>query len=327
MKILAFESSCDDSSIAYVDFAGKDKWVLSASQIEFHKPWGGVVPELAARKHFEAIPEMVKEFEKRFSLQDVDVIAVTYGPGLAGSLLVGLSFAKSLAFGLGKQITGVNHLYGHLAISFEEIEFPAVALLISGGHTNLYLIRDPYDIEEIGHTLDDAAGEAFDKISKEIGVGYPGGPVIEKMARSGTCSIKFPVGLDRKGNTDFSFSGLKTSVINYYRNNLEVSKNDIACSFQNAVLRAFEKKVKTCFLKYDGVKSFLLGGGVAANQFICSGLKRLSDKSGIRFFSPPVKYCTDNALMIAYGGYYKAKKNMFDNEIDLEIKPDERKLI
>ena len=208
-----------------------------------------------------------------------------------------------------------------------EIDFPAIALLISGGHTNLYLIRNPYDIEEIGHTLDDAAGEAFDKISKEIGAGYPGGPVIEKMSKNGKCVIEFPVGLSRKGNTDFSFSGLKTSVINYYRKNNQVNKNDIACSFQNAVLRAFEKKVKTCFLKYDGVKSFLLGGGVAANQFICSGMEALCKKSGIKFFSPPVKYCTDNALMIAYGAYYKVKKNMFDNVLELEIKPDERKLI
>ncbi|AKI98047.1 tRNA (adenosine(37)-N6)-threonylcarbamoyltransferase complex transferase subunit TsaD [Kosmotoga pacifica] len=313
MKVLAIESSCDETAVAIVE----DTALLSntlASQIDIHKKYGGVVPEIAARHHLEILASLVDETLERagLSVYEIDVFAATYGPGLVGSLLVGLSFAKALALALGKPFVAVNHLHGHLyanLISFPDLNPPFLVLLVSGGHTELFFLNSWDSMKRIGKTRDDAAGEAFDKVARLLGLGYPGGPEIERIAKSGEEKYNFPRSLREKGNYDFSFSGLKTSVLYFMRKNPEAKVEDIAASFQAAVVDSLLSKTFAAAAEY-GVKEIVFAGGVAANRYLRNKAQVLS-KDKYNLYFPPIELCTDNAAMIAMAAYNKAKRGEF----------------
>ncbi len=312
MLVLAVESSCDETAAAVV----KDgKAVLSdivASQIDVHAEYGGVVPEIASRKHMEAIVPVIEEALNRagVNLGDIEGVAVTQGPGLAGALLVGIATAKALAY-VGRQpIVGVNHIEGHLLAVFLEhsVEFPFIALVVSGGHTHLYLVDGVGRYRTLGQTLDDAAGEAFDKVAKLLGLPYPGGAVIDRLAESGDPSaIKFPRPLLHDGSCNFSFSGLKTAVLTYLRNSpfsLEQGRlNDICASFQASICDVLVKKTAAA-VAATGVKRVVVSGGVACNNGLRREMTRLADALGLDLHIPKPELCTDNAAMIAVPGDY-----------------------
>ncbi|MBT7698471.1 MAG: tRNA (adenosine(37)-N6)-threonylcarbamoyltransferase complex transferase subunit TsaD, partial [Desulfobacterales bacterium] len=306
MLILGIESSCDETAAAVV----KDgKTILSSvvsSQIEVHNPYGGVVPELASRKHIEAIAPVVKEAitESGININQLDAIAATRGPGLIGSLLVGFSFAKAYAFALGIPWTGVNHLEGHINSVFlgpESPSFPFIALLVSGGHTSLYYVKSHIEFQLLGQTRDDAAGEAFDKVAKMLGLGYPGGIVISSLAEKGDPEkIKFPRAYLPSTPLDFSFSGLKTSVNRYIQINENYKDHvpDIAAGFQESVVDVLSKKVLSA-ANQKGCDQVAIVGGVAANKKLRERIKNDASRKGISVYIPSIELCGDNGAMIA----------------------------
>ena len=311
MIILGIETSCDETSISVL----KDgKEMLSnhiSSQIDIHKEYGGVVPEIASRHHIKNIATIMEVSLKEagITLDDVDYIAVTYAPGLIGALLVGISFAKGISYGRDIPIIPVHHIKGHIYANFLEhkVELPAIALVVSGGHTNIIYIDKNHKFFNLGGTLDDAVGESYDKVSRVMGLGYPGGPVIDKLAYEGD-KDKIPMPEPKVGGYEFSFSGVKTSVINYV-NKMNMKKEeynpaDIAASFQTRVVDILCKKTIAA-AKEKGVKNILIAGGVAANSLLRKELLERSKLEGIEVFYPSMKLCTDNAGMIAAAGYYK----------------------
>lgn len=311
MNVLGIETSCDETSVAIIS-DNQLKANLISSQ-DFHKDFGGVVPELSSRAHLQILMPLIKNALNKsgITLENIDLITATAGPGLIGALLVGLTFAKSLAYSLNKPFVPVNHIEGHIFSGFlmdEKPEFPYLCLVVSGGHTLLLIVNSDTDIQQLGTTIDDAAGEAFDKVSKLLGMGYPGGPKIQSIAQGYNSQlINFPVA-QCKGEFDFSFSGLKTSVLRYvqknYGTNTKVPDEDlqmIAASFQNAAVKALTTNVKKAIEKFQ-IKSISLVGGVAANKFLQGELESLALKFKKKLVIPSLDYCGDNAAMIAYRG-------------------------
>lgn len=331
MYILGIETSCDETSASVLE----NKKIISNiiySQVEKHRIFGGVVPEIAAREHLDKLQFVVDESLKKskLSLNDIDIIAATYGPGLAGSLIVGLSYAKALAFALNKKFVGINHLEAHLLspfLEYNDIKFPFIGLVVSGGHTNVYLAEEFGKYTLIGNTRDDAAGEAFDKVAKMLNLPYPGGPSIAKMALNGRAEkIVFPQAYMKDESFDFSFSGIKTSVLYFLKKNkIEIEKgqitvSDIAAAFQKAAIRAIVNKIRRIYKKYK-VKNIAVTGGVAANDYLKEEIKKLAEERNLNVFIPSPILCTDNGAMIAYVGYEYAKHNKF-SDLDLDILPD-----
>ncbi|MBO4839000.1 MAG: tRNA (adenosine(37)-N6)-threonylcarbamoyltransferase complex transferase subunit TsaD [Lachnospiraceae bacterium] len=315
--ILAIESSCDETAAAVVTDGRRIRSNIISSQVPLHTLYGGVVPELASRAHIERIDAVVQEALKDagMTLPEVDAIAVTYGPGLVGALLVGVAYAKALAFGLKKPLIGVNHIEGHVSANFlehPELEPPFLSLIVSGGHTNLAFMKDYGVFEILGRTRDDAAGEAFDKVARAIGLGYPGGPKIEKAAREGDPeAIHFPRGKVDEAPYDFTFSGMKSAVLNYL-NHAEmtgepVSQADVAASFQAAVVDVLVSRAMHAAqeLKQDRI---VLAGGVAANGALRTALADACAKAGIALYAPSLILCTDNAAMIGAAAYFRYRR-------------------
>ncbi|MCP3943851.1 MAG: tRNA (adenosine(37)-N6)-threonylcarbamoyltransferase complex transferase subunit TsaD [Desulfobacteraceae bacterium] len=316
MIILGIESSCDETAAAVVRNGTEILSSIIASQIDTHCKYGGVVPELASRMHLEAIGPVVNEAVEKagITLEDIDAVAATRGPGLIGALLVGFSFAKAFAWARKLPLAGVNHLEAHiysLALMEKPPGFPFIALVVSGGHTNIYHVTSPHTFELMGQTRDDAAGEAFDKVSKMLDLGYPGGPVIEALAKTtDTDLIKFPRSMLEKNSFDFSFSGLKSSVARYIHNHKIITKEDkaqIAASFQAAVIDVLSCKLLNA-AKFKGCKRIGISGGVSANQTFAALLSQKAAKEGIQVFYPPICLCGDNAAMIAARGFTMIKQ-------------------
>lgn len=319
MLILGIESSCDETAAAVVRDGRAILSSIIASQIAMHRPWGGVVPELASREHLAKIRPIVNEAirQAKVSLGDIDAIAVTQGPGLIGSLLVGVCYAKSLAYGLGKPLIGVNHIEGHVySVAFENppVEYPALALIVSGGHTNIFHIPRPGQYEFVSRTRDDAAGEAFDKVAKMLGLGYPGGPIIEEIARTGDAElIRFPIAKISDGRPDLSFSGLKTAVARYMRENavepqadgtaIRQEIRDLAASFQATVVRSLVSTMEKVAADLQP-KTLIVAGGVACNQALRSAAASVSGRLGVPVYFPSRHLSTDNAAMIAAAGHF-----------------------
>lgn len=309
---LAIETSCDDSSVAILKNEREILTNLISSQIDIHALFGGVVPEIASRKHLEAINPLIDKAmdDAGISYSDLDLITVTKGPGLIGSLLVGISAAKALALATGLPLVGANHMKGHICANYlsnKDLKPPFVCLVVSGGHTYLCKINDYNDIEVVGSTRDDAAGESFDKVARKIGLGYPGGPKIDKLAKEGNPqAIDFPRVMLEKGSYDFSFSGLKTAVLNYAHNleqkGEEINKADLAASFQDAVVDVLVEK-SLMLLEETGYKQFAISGGVAANSRLRARMGEELENRDIKFYYPETILCTDNAAMIAMAGY------------------------
>lgn len=324
MLVLGVESSCDETAVAIVR-DGKE--VLSnvvLSQIDIHTKFGGVVPEIASREHVYNVSMVFEEAFKKANLspEDIDLIAVTKGPGLIGSLLVGLNAAKTLALIYNKPLIGINHLAGHIyANSIEhDMKFPSIALLVSGGNTELIHMKDHFDFEIIGETLDDAVGEAYDKVARVVGIGYPGGPIVDKLAHLGKDTYNLPRVTLGNDNYNFSFSGLKSAVINLNHNaqqrNEEINVNDLCCSFQEAVTDVLvSKSLKAC--REYNVKQLIVAGGVSANKGLKEKLNKENSDSNLEICIPSIKYCTDNAVMIACAGYYRYLKNDTLDTLDL----------
>lgn len=323
MLILGFESSCDETAVAIVKDGREVLANKIASQIEIHALYGGVVPEIASRAHTEAISGLTNEAleEAGVSLSDIDAIAVTNCPGLIGALLVGVNFAKSLAFKLDIPLIPVHHIRGHIAANYchfdgkdgkEYLEPPFTSLVMSGGHTSLIGVKSYTDFEIIGATRDDAAGEAFDKVARLLSLPYPGGAKMDKLAYEGDKTfIEFPQASVKDSPYDFSFSGLKTAAINFIhkleQNKTEYNKADIAASYTGAVVKAIAKRVELLFNDMDLFKSkkFVLAGGVSANSHIRQAITELAEKYGVKLYIPPLSLCGDNAVMIASQGYYE----------------------
>ena len=326
MKVLAFESSCDETSVAVVENGREVLSNVIASQIDTHKKFGGVVPEIASRQHVEAINTVLKEGldEADVDLDDIDLIAATKGPGLIGALLVGLSAGKALALAENKPFVGVNHIEGHVCanyISSRDLEPPFVGLIISGGHTYLIEVKDYIDFTLYGRTVDDAVGEAFDKVARSLGLPYPGGPVIDKLAKEGKETIEFPRVMIKDENYNFSFSGLKTAVLNYLNSSKlrgeEIVVEDVCKSIQEAVVDVLLEKTFR-LAKEKKLDKVVLSGGVSANSRIREAFVEKGKKENIKIFYPDLKLCTDNAAMIASAAYYnyisgKVEKENFAN--------------
>lgn len=316
MLILAIETSCDDTSVAVVSDGYQVLSSLVSSQNDIHSVFGGVVPEIASRAHLEKISPIFKEALKLASinLESISAIAVTIGPGLVGSLLVGISFAKGLALSLNKPILAVNHIEGHFYapfLEYKDLGYPYLALVASGGHTGIYLIKGFRDYEAIGQTRDDAAGEAFDKVAKVLGLGYPGGVAIERFVGDFEGNIILPKPLDKE--KDFSFSGLKTSVLNIIKKHHYLSledKKNIASSFQKTVVEILTEKTISEAVK-RGVKNIVISGGVSANKLLRKRFQELTEENKINLYIPSPKYCTDNAAMIGAVGINLYEKKIF----------------
>lgn len=328
--ILAIESSCDETSAAVVVNGREVLSNVIASQIDTHKKYGGVVPEVASRMHIEAISGVVEEAleEANITLDKIDAIGVTYGPGLVGALLVGLQFAKGLSFATKKPLIGVNHIEGHICANYiqhKDLKPPFVSLVVSGGHTFIVHVKDYGDYEVIGQTRDDAAGEAYDKVARALGLGYPGGPKIDKLAKEGNPkAIAFPKANFHEETLDFSFSGVKSAVLNYLNKckiqNIEVNKSDVAASFQYAVIDVLKENVlMTC--KKRNVKTIAIAGGVASNSSLRETLIKEASKRGIEVLFPAPILCTDNAAMIGSAAYFNFINGKI-SDLNLNAKPN-----
>mgnify|MGYP005749772537 FL=1 len=315
--ILAIESSCDETAAAVVK---NGRTVLSnviSSQIALHTLYGGVVPEIASRKHIEKINQVIEEAlaEAKMTLEEMTAIAVTYGPGLVGALLVGVAEAKAIAYAAGKPLVGVHHIEGHVSANFIEhpdLEPPFVCLIVSGGHTHLVIVKDYGEFEILGRTRDDAAGEAFDKVARAVGLGYPGGPKIDQAAKEGNPdAIEFPRGKIEGSPYDFSFSGLKSCVLNYINHakmtGEEINVPDLAASFQHSVVDSLVSRTIAAAKEY-GYRRVAIAGGVASNSALRAGMKAACRKAGLTLYYPSPIFCTDNAAMIGVAGYYEYKK-------------------
>ena len=319
MYILAIESSCDETSCAIVKNGSEDIATVISSQIDIHKNFGGVVPEVASRHHIKNITMVIEECldKANMTMSDIDAIGVTYGPGLIGSLLVGVEAAKTLAWVYHKPLIPVNHIAGHIYANnlVKKMEYPLIALVVSGGHTELIYMDKEYSFKKLGSTLDDAVGECYDKVARVAGIPYPGGPVIDKMAQNGKDEYDLPLPLD-DDSYNFSFSGLKSAVINLAHNceqrNEELNKENLATSFQNVVVESITKKTMKA-LKDNNVKRLVVAGGVSANSGIRNALKELCEKENIDLTVPDLKYCTDNATMIGAAAYFAYKNGITSN--------------
>ncbi len=328
--ILAIESSCDETAAAVVKNGREVCSNIISSQIALHTIYGGVVPEIASRKHIEKINPVIEEALKKagYGLNEMDAIAVTYGPGLVGPLLVGVSVAKAISFATGIPLIGIHHIEGHISANYienKELEPPFICLVVSGGHSHLVVVKDYGEYEIIGRTRDDAAGEAFDKVARAIGLGYPGGPKIDKVAKEGNPdAIHFPRAKISENEYDFSFSGLKSAVLNYLNGcrmkGEQICIPDVAASFQQAVVEVLaEHSMHAC--KEYGYKDFAIAGGVASNTALRDCLSGLCKKEGIRFYYPSPIFCTDNAAMIGTAAYYEYKKGVRSG-LDLNAVPN-----
>lgn len=312
--ILAIESSCDETAAAVVKNGREVLSNIISSQIALHTLYGGVVPEIASRKHIEKINQVIEEALKEadVTLDDIDAIGVTYGPGLVGALLVGVAEAKAIAFAANKPLVGVHHIEGHISANYienKELEPPYICLVVSGGHTHLVVVNDYGNYKVIGRTRDDAAGEAFDKVARAIGLGYPGGPKVDKLSKEGNAdAIKFPRANVEGAPFDFSFSGLKSAVLNHINmcqmKNIEINEADIAASFQKSVVDALLSRALLACEEY-GMKKLAIAGGVASNSAIRSAFEQECKKKNIEFYHPSPIFCTDNAAMIGVAAYYE----------------------
>ncbi len=326
--ILAIESSCDETSIAIVKNGVEVITNIVSSQINVHELFGGVVPEIASRMHIENITIVLDQALKisGMSMDDIDAIAVTYGPGLIGSLLVGLQAAKTLSFIYNKPLVPVHHIAGHIYANNigKAMNFPLISLVVSGGHTELVLMKENYSFEYIGGTLDDAVGECYDKVARVIGLAYPGGPKLDALAHTGIDSYNLPLPLD-DDSYNFSFSGLKSSVINLKHNEEQrgnkINDANLAASFQNRVIKILTKKTMKALKKYN-VDNLIIAGGVSANKGLRDEFKKLCDENNINLSIPDLKYCTDNAAMIGAAGYYAYKLSRIAN-LDLNSKAND----
>ena len=326
--ILAIESSCDETSIAIVKNGVEVITNIVSSQINVHELFGGVVPEIASRMHIENITIVLDQALKTsgMSMDDIDAIAVTYGPGLIGSLLVGLQAAKTLSFIYNKPLVPVHHIAGHIYANNigKKMNFPLISLVVSGGHTELVLMKENYSFEYIGGTLDDAVGECYDKVARVIGLAYPGGPKLDALAHTGIDSYNLPLPLD-DDSYNFSFSGLKSSVINLKHNEEQrgnkINDANLAASFQNRVIKILTKKTMKALKKYN-VDNLIIAGGVSANKGLRDEFKKLCDENNINLSIPDLKYCTDNAAMIGAAGYYAYRLSRIAN-LDLNSKAND----
>ncbi len=315
--ILAIETSCDETAAAVVRNGREVLSNIISSQIELHKLYGGVVPEIASRKHIEKINQVIEEAltEAKVTLEDVDAIGVTYGPGLVGALLVGVAQAKAISFAKNKPLVGVHHIEGHVSANYienKELEPPFLCLIVSGGHTHLVLVKEYGVYEIVGRTRDDAAGEAFDKVARAIGLGYPGGPKIDKLSKEGNSkAIIFPRAQIEGAPYDFSFSGLKSAVLNHINScemkKEEINPGDIAASFQEAVIDVLVTKTLLA-AKDFGMKKVALAGGVASNSHLRARMAAACKEKELEFYHPSPIFCTDNAAMIGAAAYYEYKK-------------------
>ena len=304
---LGIESSCDETSVAVVKNGREVLSNVIATQIDIHKKYGGVVPEIASRNHVENITYVVEEALQKsgVTLDDIDAICCTYGPGLVGALLVGLSTAKAMAYALNKPFVGVHHIEGHIAanyITHKELEPPYLCLVVSGGHSHLVHVKDYTKFEVLGKTRDDAVGEAFDKVARVVGIGYPGGPVIDKLAKEGKPIYNLP--RTHFENLDFSFSGIKTAVINLvHKEGDNININDLCASFEEAVTDILTQNSLKA-MKELGVNKIAIAGGVSANSYLRNKMQELGEKEGFKVYYPELVLCTDNAAMIASAGYH-----------------------
>ena len=312
--ILGIETSCDETAAAVVRGGREVLSNVIYSQIDLHTIYGGVVPEIASRKHIDKINQVIEKAlsEANVKLSDIDAIAVTYGPGLVGALLVGVAEAKAIAFGADLPLVGVHHIEGHICANYiaaPTLEPPFMCLVVSGGHTHLVNVKDYGEYEILGRTFDDAAGEAFDKVARAIGLGYPGGPKIDRVSDEGNPeAIHFPRAKAGESGYDFSFSGLKSAVLNYLNNkkkkNEEINRADVAASFQQAVVDVLVGNSMDAVEKY-GARKFAIAGGVASNRHLREAFEKACKERNVEFFLPPPVLCTDNAAMIGCAGYYE----------------------
>ena len=303
---LGIESSCDETSVSIVKNGREVLSNIINSQIKIHENYGGVVPEIASRCHTEVINQVMKKAieEANVTLNDIDAICCTYGPGLVGALLVGVSYAKGLSFASQKPLLGVNHIEGHVAanyITHKDLKPPFLCMLMSGGNTQLVYVKDYTEFEVLGKTRDDAIGEAFDKIARVVGLGYPGGPKVDKLAKEGIENIDLPI--THMDNMDFSFSGIKTAVINLNHKDPNINKKNLCKSFEKAATDMIENNIRKAIQK-TGIKKVVLAGGVAANSYIRGRMENLAKELNLKMYFPELALCTDNAAMIAAAGYY-----------------------
>ncbi len=326
--VLAIETSCDETAAAVIKNGREILSNVIVTQIDIHKKFGGVVPEVASRNHVVDINLVIQKAveESGVRLQEMDVIAATYGPGLVGALLVGLSSAKALAYALNKPFVGVNHIEGHVAANYlahEDLKPPFISLIVSGGHTHIVEVADYTVFNIIGKTKDDAAGEAYDKVARAMGLGYPGGPVLDKLAQEGEANIKFPQAMINEGY-DFSFSGIKSAVLNYLNSKAmkheTYQKEDVAASFQQAVVEVLVAKAIKATLD-KGYDKLALSGGVSANSQLREWAREKAEENGIKLYYPPLYLCTDNAAMIGSSGYYKYRDDQI-SDLSLNARPN-----
>lgn len=308
--ILGIESSCDETSVSIVKNGTEEIATSTSTQIDIHKDFGGVVPEIASRHHVKNVTMVLEDcFDKaNMTMDDIDAIAITYGPGLIGSLLIGLETAKTLAFIHNKPLIPVHHIAGHIYANslVKELKFPLLALVVSGGHTEIIEMTDHYKFNKLGGTLDDAIGECYDKVARVIGLEYPGGPKIDKLAKEGQPTYKLPVPL-KDDSYNFSFSGLKSAVINLAHNEEQrgnkLNEADLATSFQKVAIESITTKIRKAIVEKN-IKTVIVAGGVAANQGLRTAMQEIAEELNVDLSIPPMKYCTDNATMIAAAGYY-----------------------
>lgn len=320
---LGIESSCDETSVAVVKNGREILSNIIDTQIPIHEKYGGVVPEIASRNHIEAISRVTKLALKEANVEfkDIDAITPTYGPGLVGALLVGVSYAKALSYAINKPLVGVNHIQGHIAanyLTYPELEPPFLCLLVSGGNTQIVYVKNYTEFEVLGKTRDDAIGEAFDKVARVVGLNYPGGPKVDKLAEEGEPNIKLPK-THFENSLDFSFSGIKTAVININHNTKDINKADLCASFEKTVTEVLIENIEKA-IKQTGMKSLAIAGGVSANSYIRNQILKLQNEE-LKVYMPDLKLCTDNAAMIASAGYYNFINGKRD-ELDLNAVPN-----